>query len=146
MDDFLYDLGEGAFYQCKQLASVRIPASLRTIKRSTFSGCKSLTSIVFLGDAPDVDSAAFSYVNSACTAYVYPSSTGWDVPIPGNWHGINIAYLKMFRLVVNNKSDFAEIMNATNHLKINDMVKFFLQFKLKSNFFQKKQIKFLIYK
>ena len=35
----------------------------------------------------------------------------------------------MFRLVVNNKSDFAEIMNATNHLKINDMVKFFLQFK-----------------
>lgn len=38
-------------------------------------------------------------------------------------------YLKMFRLVVNNKSDFAEIMNATNHLKINDIVKFFLQFK-----------------
>ena len=38
-------------------------------------------------------------------------------------------YLKMFRLVINNKSNFTEIMNATNHLKVNNIVKFFLQFK-----------------
>ena len=35
----------------------------------------------------------------------------------------------MFRLVINNNSNFTEIMNATNHLKVNNIVKFFLQFK-----------------
>lgn len=38
-------------------------------------------------------------------------------------------YLKMFKLVVNNISNFSEIMNATNHLKVDNMVRFFLQFK-----------------
>jgi len=38
-------------------------------------------------------------------------------------------YLKLFRLIVNNKSNFTEIMNATNNLKVDNMVKFFLPFK-----------------
>lgn len=56
--------------------------------------CDNLSNIVFCGDAPVIGHHAFSDVASDCCAYVRRASTGWDVDIPGLWHGIRIDYLE----------------------------------------------------
>jgi hypothetical protein len=34
----------------------------------------------------------FDDVKQGCTAYVRKDSSGWNVPIPGVWNGINIEF------------------------------------------------------
>ena len=85
-------IGEKAFYNCKGLASITIPASVTSIGEKVFYGCSGLTKIVFEGDAPDVASSAFASVRSICTVYVTRDSVGWGVEIPGKWNGMAIAF------------------------------------------------------
>ena len=107
-------VGDSAFYQLSGLTSVEIPDGVTTIEDYAFGGsaltsvtipasvagigdrafgyCGSLERLVFLGNAPVVDSSAFEVVGSGCTVYVEKGSTGWGVDIPGIWNGMRIKY------------------------------------------------------
>ena len=88
------NIGGGAFSCCEGLTNVIIPDVVTGIGDYAFSCCYNLTNIVFCGDAPVIGDHAFSDVASDCCAYVRRASTGWDVDIPGPWHGIRIDYLE----------------------------------------------------
>lgn len=45
VDDSIVQLGSGAFYECKNLTSITIPASLTRIEDASFNGCSGLISI-----------------------------------------------------------------------------------------------------
>lgn len=95
-------IGLSAFSGCSGLESITIPDSIISISTGAFIGCSSLKTIVFQGNAPSVDSNVFP---STCTAYIMPSSTGWeDMTIAGTWNGIKIAYLKSVEFNANGGS------------------------------------------
>ena len=75
------------------LEEIFMSCTVESIGDYAFTGCNSLSRVVFAGAAPSVGSRVFYGVKSGCTAYVPWGSTGWNVPIPGTWNGINIAYL-----------------------------------------------------
>ena len=82
-----------AFYGCSGLTSVTFGNGVISIGDFAFGGCSGLTNLLFLGNAPSIGSHAFSEVASGCCAYVYRTSTGWDVDIPGMWQEIRIDYI-----------------------------------------------------
>ena len=94
IDSGVVSIGYSAFSGCSGLTSVTIPGSVTSIGRFAFYRCDNLSNIVFCGDAPVIGHHAFSDVASDCCAYVRRASTGWDVDIPGLWHGIRIDYLE----------------------------------------------------
>ena len=71
------DIGKGAFYNSYSLTSVTLPNSLTNISAWAFWNCSLLTNIYFLGDAPQVDSSAFSGDQFA-EAFYLPDTTGWN--------------------------------------------------------------------
>ena len=52
-----------AFVGCSRLASILIPESVTSIGRLTFEGCRSLTAVTFLGDAPQRKSSEGKILN-----------------------------------------------------------------------------------
>ena len=86
-------IGRYAFSDCLMLTDVTIPSNVTSIGSYAFDGCCGLTNLLFLGNAPNTGSYAFSDVASDCCAYVYHTSTGWDVEIPGTWQEIKIDYI-----------------------------------------------------
>ena len=53
------EIGEGAFSDCDNLASITLPESVTTIDDSAFSGCSSLTSITFPESLTKIGAQAF---------------------------------------------------------------------------------------
>ena len=88
-----------AFAGRNWLTSVNIPASVTSIENHAFYDCHALTYVVFKGNAPELveedllSGGSFCHVGKDFTAYVRRDSTGWNVPIPGKWKGIKIAYV-----------------------------------------------------
>ena len=78
-----------AFGDCSGLTSVAIPSSVTRIKYYAFKDCSGLSKVVFMGDAPSMEKGAFP---TNAVAYVRRGSTGWGVPIPGTWCGVQIRY------------------------------------------------------
>ena len=91
--DRITSIGRYAFSDCHKLTDVTIPSNVTSIGSYAFNGCSGLTNLLFLGNAPSVGSYAFSDVAADCCAYVYRTSTGWDVEIPGTWQEIRIDYI-----------------------------------------------------
>ena len=87
-------IGASAFRGCSKLMRLTIPASINSIGGGVFYGCSALKTIVFNGDAPISVGNVFY---EGMTVYVMQSSTGWGVSIPGTWHGVDIAYLKVIK-------------------------------------------------
>ena len=85
-------LGAGVFENCTNLTAVTIPSSVTNIGSEAFGNCGGLTNIVFEGNAPSVGVSALSGVNSDCIGFIPRSSSGWSVPIPGEWNGLLITY------------------------------------------------------
>ncbi len=56
------------------------------IGNSAFYDCTSLTSIVFEGNAPSVDSTSFLVCPAYLTAYYFPGATGFTTP---TWNGLH---------------------------------------------------------
>ena len=79
--DGVTSIGNSAF-AASGLSSVTIPASVATIGTNAFSDCASLGGVYFLGNAPSVDTTAFSGDNNA-TIYYLPGTTGWSSPFAG---------------------------------------------------------------
>lgn len=76
--DGVETIAASAFRGCAYLKELTVPASITRIESSAFSYCSNLTSVVFLGNAPDV---GFRRIYANCpeslTTYVYWKSTGW---------------------------------------------------------------------
>ena len=90
-------IGNSAFRGCSKLMRVTIPESITSIGGGVFYGCSALKTIVFKGDAPICGNEFYADM----TVYVKQSSTGWGVSIPGKWHGVDIAYLKVVKFNAN---------------------------------------------
>ncbi len=81
----------GAFENCASLISVTIPASVTFIGSYAFVDCMSLTSVCFLGDAPQLSwKGVFYYLNwngvgvfDPATIYYLPGTTGWSTNSSG---------------------------------------------------------------
>lgn len=92
-----------AFYNCTNLTVITIPSTITNIEATAFWGCSKNLKVVFLGNAPaakcEWPGLAANALNG--TAYVMPTSTGWDVDIPGKWCGMSIDYLKCVKFNAN---------------------------------------------
>ena len=53
-------IGNWAFYQCTNLASVTLPSSLKSIGNSAFEGCANLESIILPSNLADIGKSAFA--------------------------------------------------------------------------------------
>ncbi|MCL1828105.1 MAG: leucine-rich repeat protein [Oscillospiraceae bacterium] len=72
-----------AFMICAGLESVTLPSSVTTIGDRAFSGCSSLKTAVFQGNAPrSFGNDVFKGAHSDFTITYYPGGTGWTSP---NW-------------------------------------------------------------
>ena len=85
-------ISDSAFGCSSELTSIVIPESVSHIGSFAFVDCSSLTRVVFEGNAPKMGDSVFSGTMSACIAYIESDSTGWNVDVPGEWHGIKIKY------------------------------------------------------
>ena len=92
--DSVTDIGDSAFSYCSGLTDVTIGSGVTNIGMWAFNGCCSLTNVTFEGNAPQMGDLAFSSVASTCCVYVHSGSTGWNIAIPGQWYGIDIAYIE----------------------------------------------------
>ena len=71
-----------AFYGCTSLKSIVIPAQVERIggrrRGEVFAGCDTLTSIYFLGDAPDIQgNDNFPWQNEGIIIYHTEGASGW---------------------------------------------------------------------
>ena len=75
------ELGNLAFRDCTALEEAVIGDGLELIENLTFSGCTSLESVYFDGDAPAAGLNAFE--NTPATVYYREGSSGWDETFGG---------------------------------------------------------------
>jgi hypothetical protein len=74
-----------AFGDCPTLKTVTFGTNVSSIGYDAFDDCTALTGLYFQGNAPGVDSSAFTGVTLAnITAYYYSGATGWS----STWDGI----------------------------------------------------------
>jgi len=70
---------------------VTIPNSVTSIGVEAFFQCRNLTEVWFDGDAPIVDSRAFSSIATGAVAYVHRTATGF--PAEGQlWNGLRVRH------------------------------------------------------
>ena len=84
----LRTIGGYAFYNCRSLSRIELPASLETIGNMTFSGCDSLTEVILpRSSAPTVDT--FSFDRFTVTVYVPLGATGYE---ENKWEDYHVVY------------------------------------------------------
>jgi len=74
-----------AFSQCRDLTSVVLPASVRSIGDGAFWRCSALSEIHFQGEAPNLADEVFSGVNA--TAYYPANNDTWTEEMRQNYGG-----------------------------------------------------------
>ena len=89
--DSVTSIGKGSFMSCVSLTGVTIPNSVTSIGVEAFFQCRNLTEVWFDGDAPIVDSRAFSSIATGAVAYVHRTATGF--PAEGQlWNGLRVRH------------------------------------------------------
>ncbi|HWD18233.1 MAG TPA: leucine-rich repeat protein [Verrucomicrobiae bacterium] len=72
------NIGDGAFEDCADLASVTLPAGITNIGEEAFWGCASLRYVIFLGNPPAAGAEdAFVYGYNQTTMYYLADAVGW---------------------------------------------------------------------
>ena len=92
-------IGGYSFQGCGEIECVTIPRGVTDIGDYAFEGCRSLTNIVFMGNAPTVAwwssgliPRTFNGVGESCEVYVSKKSTGWGVSVGDEWLGMTLQY------------------------------------------------------
>ena len=117
----VWSIDHGAFAACSGLTRVTVGENVAYIGVCAFGpwtsasnvdarhlgdSCSSLSTMIFLGDAPTVenqwtDNDSIRNVAPDFCAYVKFGSYGWGSQIPGTWKGLKIAYIQdSVRMVV----------------------------------------------
>jgi len=73
----LTEIGENAFRFCRSLPEFVVPATVTNILNSAFWDCANLTSMEFLGAAPQIGWQPFP-VNQSTRLYYWVNQPGWD--------------------------------------------------------------------
>ena len=87
--DSVESIGDLAFQNCSALTNITIPSKVSSIYRA-FYGCRNLSEITFLGDAPSISNGFDSNIDPTATVYYDPNSHGWSDTfdqIPTAWIG-----------------------------------------------------------
>ena len=74
----LSELPDELFAGCSSLPSIVVPASVTRLGVRVFAGCTALRSVLFLGNAPTADAAAYEDAPAALVTYVADGTRGWD--------------------------------------------------------------------
>ncbi len=82
--------GTLSFLSAGGAKTVSVPASVTAVTADAFVGRQGIKTIVFEGDAPDVEDGAFIGFEN-CEILVSKDSTGWG-DVPGKWNGIRVEY------------------------------------------------------
>ena len=69
-------IGEKAFFQCTNLTSVILPASVKTVEDYAFGLCSKLKGVYFTSSAPDFGSSVF-FKDDLLTVYYLRGTSGW---------------------------------------------------------------------
>jgi hypothetical protein len=96
--DTVVYIGDQAFAGCSGLLNITIPPNVATIDDYAFSG-SGLTSVVFLGNPPDVGDVIFGSSPAAGLTINYPAgNAAWEAAIlgttagaAGTWHGLPVS-------------------------------------------------------
>lgn len=83
-------IGEGAFHR-SDIATVTLPATIKSIGVDAFYRCASLTTVRILGEEPSVGDNAF-YGVSASASVVFPGGTALAGLSNGKWQGMTVRY------------------------------------------------------
>ena len=89
--DGVESIGQYTFCYCTNLTSMTIPASVTSIGQSALA-TSSKMNVVFMGDVPDFADARAGLLTT-CVIWVFSTSTGWGIDIPGRWNGIQINFI-----------------------------------------------------
>ena len=85
-----------AFSSCAGLKSITIPSTVTWIEDEAFAFCTSLTSVTYLGDAPDVGINIYKGTPRSLVIHVPEGSIGWaddfSDALPSAWNGRRIVY------------------------------------------------------
>lgn len=85
LPDKLDSIGESAFYGCSGLSEIGFPVSLKSIGGYAFSRCTGIKQITFAGDAPEIQTGAFSGVKATVE---YPKdNASWTTDKKQNYGG-----------------------------------------------------------
>jgi hypothetical protein len=76
------DLGVASFFDCQNLVSITLPASVTRIEDSAFSSGYVLRSVYCTGNAPEVGNYVFLFDDNA-TVFYLPGTTGWQGTLAG---------------------------------------------------------------
>ena len=88
----LRTVGTFLCYSCDNLKSATIPASVTTVESRAFGSCVQLEAVYFLGDAPQIDTYAFSDIAITVNAYYPAGNPTWTEDVLQQYGG-NIAWI-----------------------------------------------------
>ena len=92
VEDGVWGIDEGSFYECSNLAEVELPASLDWMGEGTFADCTNLLKVCYYGNAPYGCEGLYEGTSSNLVSYVKYGTTGWNgyegddaLPSPAVW-------------------------------------------------------------
>ena len=95
-----------------EIRTVTVPYTIHFVSASAFELVEEPMSIVFAGDAPEVEEGAFEKLPADSVVYVKRSSSGWNTDIPGIWKGVKIEYVDDVIPAIANESEIKNVFSG----------------------------------
>ena len=91
---------------------ITVAHTIHFVSASAFELVEEPMSIVFAGDAPEVEEGAFEKLPADSVVYVKRSSSGWNTDIPGIWKGVKIEYVDDVIPAIANESEIRNVFSG----------------------------------
>jgi hypothetical protein len=91
---------------------ITVAHTIHFVSASAFELVEEPMSIVFAGDAPEVEEGAFEKLPADSVVYVKRSSSGWNTDIPGIWKGVKIEYVDDVIPAIANESAIRNVFSG----------------------------------